>query len=92
MEAFATLGNGRLAIVKETSPTTFQMEQDLETMNGARTIALDTKTGHVFTMAQEYGPPPPQPATPPAGAPPGRGGGRPPAVPGSFTILMVGKS
>ncbi len=53
MEAFATLGNGRLAIVKETSPTTFEMEQDLETMNGARTIAFDSKTGHVFTMAQE---------------------------------------
>ena len=90
MEAFATLGNGHLAVVKETSPTTFEMEQDLETMNGARTIALDTKTGHIFTMAQEYGPPPPPPANPPAGAPPGRGG-RAPAVPGSFTILMIGK-
>ena len=43
MEAFATLGNGRLAVVKETSPTSFALEQDLETMNGARTIALDTK-------------------------------------------------
>ena len=91
MEAFATLGNGRLAVVKETSPTSFALEQDLETMNGARTIALDTRTGHVFTMAQQFGPPPPQPATPPAGAPPGRGGGRGAAVPGSFTILMVGK-
>jgi hypothetical protein len=64
-------------------------------MNGARTIALDTKTGHVFTMAQEYGPPPPPPppsATPAAGAPAGRGrGGRGAAVPGSFTILMIGK-
>jgi len=92
MEAFATLGNGHLAIVKETSPTSFAMAQDLETMNGARTIALDTKTGHVFTMAQEYGPPPPPSATPPAGAPAGRGrGGRGAAVPGSFTILMIGK-
>jgi hypothetical protein len=92
MEAFATLGNGRLAVVKETSPTTFEMAQDLETMNGARTIALDTRTGHIFTMAQEYGPPPEQPATPPAGSPPGRGGqGRGAAVPGSFTILMIGK-
>jgi hypothetical protein len=95
MEAFATLGNGRLAIVKETSPTSFAIEQDLETMNGARTIALDTKTGHIFTMAQEYGPPPPPPppsATPAAGAPAGRGrGGRGAAVPGSFTILMIGK-
>ena len=69
MEAFATLGNGRLAVVKETSPTSFEMEQDLETMNGARTIALDTKTGHVFTMAQEYGPPP-RASPPAAGTPP----------------------
>jgi hypothetical protein len=96
MEAFATLGNGRLAVVKETSPTAFEMEQDLETMNGARTIALDTRTGHVFTMAQEYGPPPPPPppaAPPAAGAaagPPARGG-RGAAVPGSFTVLMIGK-
>jgi len=105
MEAFATLGNGRLAVVKETSPTSFEMEQDLETMNGARTIALDTKTGHIFTMAQEFAPPPAQPPTPPA-APPagaanpdrlgaggrgGRGGGRGQAIPGSFTILMIGK-
>jgi hypothetical protein len=89
MEAFATLGNGHLAIVREKSPTTFEMEEDLETMNGARTIALDTKTGHIFTMAQEYGPPPPPPTNPPEGA---RGrGGRAPAVPGSFTILMIGR-
>jgi hypothetical protein len=85
MEAFATLGNGHLAVVKETSPTSFALAQDLETMNGARTITLDTKTGHLFTMAQEYAPPP---ATPPPG---GRGRGRGMAVPGSFTILMIGR-
>jgi DNA-binding beta-propeller fold protein YncE len=86
MEAFATLGNGNLAVVKENSPTSFEMEQTLSTMNGARTIAFDSKTGHIFTMAQEFGPaPPPQP-----GAPTGRGG-RGPAIPGSFTILMIGK-
>ncbi len=86
MEAFATLGNGRLAVVKETGPTTFEMEQDLETMNGARTITLDTKTGHIFTMAQVFGPPPAPSATPPAGR--GRRGA---VVPGSFTILMIGR-
>jgi hypothetical protein len=84
MEDFATLGNGHLAVVKETSPTTFEMEQDLETMNGARTIALDTKTGHVFTMAQKYEPAPVE-------SPSGDRRRRPPAVPGSFTILMIGK-
>jgi hypothetical protein len=91
MEAFSTQGNGTLTIVKETSPTSFEVEQNLQTMNGARTIAFDSKTGHIFAMAQEYGPPPPAPATPPAGAPPGRGGGRGAVVPGSFTILMIGK-
>lgn len=94
MEAFATLGNGHLAIVKETSPTTFEMEQDLETMNGARTIGLDTKTGHIFTMAQVYEAPPApaaQPATPPARGRGFRGRGRRMAVPGSFTILMIGR-
>ena len=89
MEAFATLGNGHLAIVKETSPTRFEMEQDLETMNGARTIALDTKTGHVFTMAQKYEAEPARPSAAPAGAE--RRYRRPPAVQGSFTILMIGK-
>jgi len=86
MEAFNTQGNGKLTIVKENSPTTFEVEQTLDTKNGARTIALDTKTGHVFTMADERTP---APALPP-GTPPGRGG-RGTVIPGSFTILMIGK-
>ena len=53
-------------------------------MNGARTITLDGKTNHVLTMSDERGP---APLPPPGG---GRGP-RPPAIPGSFTILMIGK-
>jgi DNA-binding beta-propeller fold protein YncE len=92
MEAFSSQGNGTMTIVKEKSPTSFEVEQDLKTWpsNGARTIAFDIKTGHLFTMASEVGPPPP----PPAGTPPpagGRGTGRGAAIPGSFTIIMVGK-
>jgi hypothetical protein len=70
--------------VKEKNGTTFEVEQNLQTMNGARTIAFDSKTGRIFTMSQERGPAPPAPA----------GGGRGPqgtVVPGSFTILMIGK-
>ncbi len=84
MEAFSTQGNGTLTIIKETSPTTFEVEQNLTTMPGAKCIAFDSKTGHMFTMAAERGPAPP----PPAGG--GRGGGAP-VIPGSFTILMIGK-
>jgi hypothetical protein len=86
MEAFSTQGNGTMTIVKEKSPTSFEVEQNLDTKNGARTITLDSKTGHIFTMADERTPAP----APPPGTPPGRGG-RSMAVPGTFTILMIGK-
>ena len=84
MEAFSTYGNGTMTIVKEKSPTSFEVEQNLQTMNGARTVTFDSKTGHLFTMAQERGP---APAPPPGG---GRGGQGPPVF-GSFTILMIGR-
>ena len=94
-EAFSTHGNGTLTVVKEKSPTSFEVEQNLNTMNGARTIAFDSKTNHIFTMSQERGPAPAAPATPPAMPPDGgRGRGRGPqgtVVPGSFTILTIGK-
>jgi DNA-binding beta-propeller fold protein YncE len=85
MEAFSTHGNGTLTVVKEKSPTSFEVEENLQTMNGARTIAFDPKTGRVFMMSVERGPAPPPP---PAG---GGRGGQAPAIPGSFTIVVVGK-
>ena len=89
IEAFSTGGNGTLTVVKEKSPTSFEVEQNLDTMNGARTITLDSKTNHIFTMSQE------RQAAPAAQAPEGRGRGRgrgfAPPVPGSFTILEIGK-
>ena len=87
LEAYATQSNGSVTIVKEKSPTSFEIEQNVATMNGARTIAFDSKTGHIFTMSQERGPAPP----PPANAAPGARAPQGTPVPGSFTILMVGK-
>lgn len=84
MEAFSTHSNGTLTVVKEKSPTSFEVEQNLQTMLGARTITLDTKTNHILTMSLERGPAPP----PPPGG--GRGGQGAP-IPGSFTILLIGK-
>jgi len=95
MEAFSTHGNGTLTVVREKSPTSFEVEQNLDTMMGAKTLTLDRKTNHIFTMAAEYGPAPaPGTPQPPVGAPqPGRGRGpaRGPMLPGSFSILVVGK-
>src|SRR5437870_11136484 len=53
MEAFSTHGNGTLTIVKEKSPTSFEVEQNLQTMNGARTVTFDSKTQHILTMCVE---------------------------------------
>ena len=86
MEAIATAGAGTLVIIKEKSPTSFEVEQRLKTMPGARNMVIDTKTNHVITNAFEYGPVPAN-APPPV---PGRTQTGPP-VPGSFTLLMVGK-
>jgi hypothetical protein len=53
-------------------------------MMGARTLTLDRKTNHILTMSVERG----QASTPP---PAGGRGGQGPAIPGSFTILVIGK-
>jgi hypothetical protein len=85
MEAVSAEYAGSMTFIKESSPTSFSVEQTLETMPWAKTIALDTQTNHLFTMTSEFSPP-----TPNAPAPswrPARG----PMVPGSFTIIMVGK-
>lgn len=84
MEAFSSHSNGTLTVVKEKSPTSFEVEENLETMPGARTLTLDTKTGRIFVMSVERGPAPPPP-------PGGGRGSQGAAVPGSFTILMIGK-
>ena len=82
-EAFSSNGDGSLTVIKEVSLTKFEVEDNVKTMPGAKTLTLDTKTGHVLLIAAEYGP-----------APAATNGGRQrrgPMVPGSFSILSVGK-
>ena len=96
MEAFSSNGQDQnLTIIKENSPTSFAVEQNLHTMSGAKTMTLDTKTGHILLIGVEYQAPP---AAPPDSQPPagekkgGRGfrGGRA-TVPDSFSVVVVGK-
>ncbi len=84
MEAFSSQGDGTLTVIKENSPTSFVVEQTVQTMPGARTMSIDTKTNRVLLIAAEFGPPP---NPPPAGGRAGRG----PMVADSFTIILVGK-
>lgn len=86
MEAISAAADGAMTFIKENTPTSFTVEQTLQLMPGTKTMALDTKTNHILTMAAEYAPAP-------ANAPPGPAGraARGPMVPGSFSVVMVGR-
>jgi DNA-binding beta-propeller fold protein YncE len=83
MEAFSSEGGGTLTIVKENSPTSFVVEQTLQTLPRAKTLTLDSKTNRLVLITAEFTPAP----APPPGGRPARGQ----MVPDSFSILVVGK-
>ena len=104
METFSSQGDGTLTVIKEESPTSFSVEQTVPTPARAKTLTLDTKTGHIFLITAEFGPVPTAPApstgataaatpgAPPAGGPPAFARGpRAPMIPHSFQIIQVGK-
>jgi hypothetical protein len=82
MEAFSSQRDGTLTIIKENSPTSFEVEQNVETKRGAKTCSLDRKTNQIVLITAE-----PDPAAQGQGAQ----GGRNRWLPDSFTILVVGK-
>ena len=67
MEAFSSQRDGTLTIIKETSPTTFEVEQTVQTKPGAKTCTLDTTKNQIVVITLE------RPAPPPAAGPPSRG-------------------
>jgi DNA-binding beta-propeller fold protein YncE len=88
-EVFSTQGDGTLTVIKYNaksstpSASDFVVEQTVKTPLRARTITLDAKTGHLITITAEFGPAPAAVA--------GQRPARPPMVPGSFEIVVVGK-
>lgn len=74
-------GDGTLSIVKEVNGT-YQTVDTVTTEKGARTMTVDSKNHRVYLLAAEYGPAP--------AAEPGKRV-RPPILPDSFHILVVGK-
>jgi glutamine cyclotransferase len=94
MEAFSSQGDGTLTVIKENSPTSFAVEQTVKTPVRAKTLTLDAKTGKIYLITAEYGPAPaaaPDGAAAGAARPGGGRGARGPMVPGSFSIVVVGR-
>ena len=92
MEAFSSQRDGTLTVIKENSPTSFEVEQTVQTKPGAKTSTLDSKTNRIYLITAEQAPPAADQAggQRPAGEQ-GRGGRGGRTVPGSFSILVVGK-
>jgi DNA-binding beta-propeller fold protein YncE len=81
--AFSSNGEGTITVVQEVSSSEFKVAETIKTEVGARTIAIDSKTHHVFVSTAQYGETPAATAEVP--------NPRPKVVPGTFMILEYGK-
>jgi hypothetical protein len=79
---FASCGEGVLSVVNAAAPG-YPTLQTLTTQRGARTMAYDPTTDRAYLVTADYAPPPAATAANPHP--------RPVAVPGSFTVLVVGR-
>jgi DNA-binding beta-propeller fold protein YncE len=76
---FSSCNEGSLSLNHQVSPDKYASTVNIKTEKGARTMALDTATHHVFLVTADYGPKPtPTPENP---------RGWPPLIPGSFRLL-----
>jgi YVTN family beta-propeller protein len=80
---YASNGDGTLTLVKENAPGAYAAVETVATKKGARTMALDPSTHRVYLPAAQYGPAPAATAEVPRP--------RPPMLPGSFELLVVGR-
>lgn len=79
----STGADGALSIFHEDTPDKYSLVETVKTQIGARTMALDRKTGNVYLPVADFGPrPAPTPEKP---AP------RPLMIPGTFSILVMGR-
>jgi DNA-binding beta-propeller fold protein YncE len=81
--AFSSNGEGTLTVIHEESPDKFTVVGNVTTERGARTMALNKKTHRIYLPTAKYNPAPAPTADQPRP--------RRTVVPGSFTILIVGK-
>jgi DNA-binding beta-propeller fold protein YncE len=75
-------GDATLTIVKPVNGK-YQAVDNVPTERGARTMAVDLKNHHLYLLGAEFGPAPE--------TKPGQKKGRPPILPDTFHVLVVGK-
>ena len=80
---FNSNGDGTLTVIRQKGPDEYGVVENVKTMPGARTMALDSRTHRIYLPAAEYEPGP----TAAEGQPRRRGK----VVPASFGVLVVGQ-
>jgi len=81
--AFTSNGEGSITVVHEDAPDKYSVVETVPTKRGARTIAVDPRNHHVFTVSADFGPTPEPTADRPRP--------RPPMLPGTFVILELAR-
>jgi hypothetical protein len=81
--AFASCGEGVLTVVKEESPDKYSVLENVPIQARARTMELDSKNHQIYLVTAEFGPKPAPTADQP--------NPRPPVLPDSFVVLVVGR-
>jgi len=80
---FASCREGLVSVIHQDSPDKYSVVTNVTTQFGTRTMTLDPKTHHVFTVTADFKP---------AGAPtPSNPRPRPQPIPGSFVLLEIGQ-
>jgi hypothetical protein len=80
--AFSSNGaDGTLTVVRQSAPQSYAVADNAATQKGARTMALDESTHHIFLSTAQFGPPPAPTADRPHP--------RPTVLPGTFEIVEV---
>jgi hypothetical protein len=76
-DAFASNADGTLTVIHQDSPDQYHVAQTVTTPQGSRNMGLDPTNHRVFLVSAKFG-------EAPAG-----GRGRPPVLPGTFTLMVV---
>jgi YVTN family beta-propeller protein len=83
--AFSSNGqDGTLTVVHQDSADKYSVLETVTTKKSARTMALDTSTGKIYLVGADFGPRPEAPT-------PDNPRRWPPVLPGTFSVIVVGR-
>jgi DNA-binding beta-propeller fold protein YncE len=80
---YDSCGDGTVTVIHEDSPDQYSVVENVNTLPGSRTMAVDSQTGRIFLPSAQFEPP----STPTEDHPKPRRK----VIPGTFELLVVGK-